>query len=314
MVLTMKTGLGFAALAASAIGFALVPAQAAVPAPDPYQIFANARAYWLTQRYPTELQYRIAVEITEGGKERIERYDAHFDAVHNVVNVDPTSDYEREHPVKPTGVNVSLFIIPLNKPLPTADFLGVPRLAPNYSFGMAPFVPAPTPTPFDSNALVDQIRKEFHDPNPRTSATAEATGLREIGAVVAHNRDYAITLLGTEPIDGHPCYHLALQPMRNPRRNWIREAWVDETTYAPWQLKDAANFAGDGPETNVPWTIRFADVDGAHYISEEHTGVGLSVRGEIYTSTAIRFESIVAATYTPRPKIAGFTKDVLDEP
>ena len=310
----ISTKLSLFGLTACAAYVAAAPA-AVRATPDPYQIFANAREYWLQQRYPERLRYQIAVDVTEAGKERVEHYDASFEAVENIVDVDPTSDYERAHPVRPTGVDLNFMIVRLNKPLPSADFLGVPHLAPNYSFGMAPFVPAPTPTPFDSSALVAEIRKEFRDPNPRASAPAPSPspGLAEIASVIAHNRDYAISLLGTDTIDGHPCYHLALRPMREPGKYRIREAWIDETTYAPWQLKDAVNFVY-GPATAVPWTIRFADIQGAHYVSEERADAAMSVRGQIYTQAAIRFESIVATDATPRPKLPGASEDVLDEP
>ena len=143
------------ALVALAVAAAIVaPARAA--GPDPYSIFANARAYWLTQRYPALLDYRIAVDVTEGGNERVERYTAQYDAVTGTVQVDPVSDYELAHPVVPKGINLGLLGFRLNKPLPSVDFMGVPHLAPTYSFGMAPFVPAPTPTPFNSAALVDE--------------------------------------------------------------------------------------------------------------------------------------------------------------
>ena len=268
------------------------PARAA--APDPYAIFANARAYWLQQRYPMILDYDVAVDVTEGGKERIERYAAEYDAVNGSARVDPVSDYQREHPVAVKGMNLGILGFHLNKPLPPIDFLGVPYLAPNYSFGMAPFVPAPTPTPFNSAALVAQIRREFHDPNPRTTASASpspAPGLQEIATVYAHNHDYMIVLLGMQTIDGHPCYHLGLTPTRDPGRYRIRQAWIDEQTFAPWQLQDALNFTS-GPGTNVAWLIHFDDVGGAHYVSEEDALAPMSAGGQIYTKPAVRFEDV----------------------
>ncbi len=265
-------------------------------APDPYAIFGKARAFWLTQRYPEVIRYRVAVAIVEGGKPRVEHYDAQFDAVNDVVGVDAWSDYERKHPVVPKGANINL-IFWQSKPLPVADFLGVPKLTPTYSFGMAPFVPAPTPTPFNSMALVAEIRKEFHDPDPHKTPVPPPTPtpLPEIAVVVARMHDYSIRLLGTENVDGHPCYHLALTPTREPGRFRIREAWIDESTYATWKLRDALNFT-NGAGTRVPWTIRFVDVDGAHYIAEEDADAPMSVSGEVYTKAAIRFEDIAAAT------------------
>jgi hypothetical protein len=286
-------------------------------APDPYQIFANARAFWMSQRYPDRIDYTIAVAVTEGGHPRIERYRADYDAVNGTISVDPTSDYELAHPVKPSGIDVGILLWRIDKPLPAIDFLGVPRLAPTYSFGMAPFVPAPTPTPFNSAALVQQIREQFHDPDPRATAppTPDAQEqLKEIATVVAHNRDYVVSLLGTDTIDGHPCYHLGLQPVRDPGRYRIREAWIDERTYAPWQLKDATNFVG-GPATRVPWMIHFADLDGAHYISEEDAQAPIAASGEIYTKTAVRFENVVAVERSGlREQIVHNVGNPLEEP
>jgi|GEM_PF-850727 len=296
-----------------------VGAPRAIATPDPYQIFADSRAYWLLQRYPQRLEYDVAVDILEGGSERVEHYAADYDAVNDVVDVDAESDYQRTHPVYVSGMNFNLFggAVRLNKPMPPIDFLGVPHLAPTYSFGMAPFVPAPSPTPFNSAALVAEIRAEFHDPNPRASAhptPPPTSSLQEIATVVAHNRDYKIVFLGTDSIDGHPCYHLGLTPTRDPGRFRIRQAWIDEQTYAPWQLQDALNFV-DGPGTSVAWMIHFADIDGAHYISDEDAQAPMPVGGEIYTKASVRFENVHAVDVSSiRPAIIDNAGTVLQEP
>ncbi len=274
---------------------AILAAALVAPSPNPYDIFARARAYWLEQKYPTALGYDVAVTVTEGGSTRTERYASYFDAVNDRITVDPESDYERAHPVVPKGIDASILFVRLNKPLAPPDWLGVPRLAPTYSFGMAPFVPAPTPTPFNSAALVDEIRNEFHDPNPRATPTPQPSGLSEIATVVAHNHDYAITLLGTDVVDGHDCYHLGLQPERSPGVFRIRQAWIDETSFATWKLVNASNFRA-GPGTDVAWTIHFADIGGAHYISEEDAGAAMDFNGLLFSNASFRFENIAAAT------------------
>ena len=268
------------------------------PTPDPYDIFARARAYWQTQRYPTAISYDVAISVREGGIERTQRYGTYYDAVANVITVDPVSDYELAHPTYPTGIGIGLLFWRLNKPLPPADWLGVPKIAPTYSFGMAPFVPAPTPTPFNSSALVDEIRSEFHDANPHASPTPTPDMLSEIATVVARNRDYDITLLGTDTVDGHECYHLGLQPSRDPKKFRIRQAWVDQSTFATWKLVDALNFKS-GPGTNMPWTIHFVDIAGAHYISEEDASAPMGYGGLIFSSVSYRFENVGAATKSP---------------
>lgn len=279
----------------------------------PYAIYESAQAYWLTQRYPSALAYSVAVSVVEGGKPKVERYASSYDGTTNVVYVDPVSDYEIEHPVKPTGVNIGLFFWQSNKPLPPVDFIGVPRLRPNYTFGMAPFVPAPTPTPFNSAALVDEIRAEHHDPNPRVTPTPMLPPEpRVIDTVFASNRAYAITLVGNEPVDGHDCYHLALKPLRNPGKYRIREAWIDEQNYATWKLVLASNFVW-GPATHVGWTIYYGDGDGAHYITREVASAPISHAGEIFSDVVLSFEKLRAAD-PPRPLFDVRVGEPLDEP
>jgi hypothetical protein len=308
----MKIWLGVLATLAAVVALA---APRAIAAPDPYQIFGDARAYWQQQKYPVVIDYTLAVDVVEGGNERVEHYASEYDAVAGNIRVDPISDYQRDHPVVPKGINVGLLGFHLNKPLPPVDWLGVPHLAPAYSFGMAPFVPAPTPTPFNSAALVDEIRKEFHDPNPRATPTATPTPntLEEIATVYAHNRDYTIALLGTESIDGHPCYHLGLTPTRDPGKFRIRQAWIDEQTYATWQLQDASNFTS-GPGTNIGWTIHFTQIDGAQYVREEDALAAMATDGEIYTKASVRFEHVVAASTSSMRDDLEQGGVVLDEP
>jgi hypothetical protein len=296
---------------------ATVPLGAAPPSSDPYEIFARAKAFWLQQRYPILLQYRVAVDVSEGGKERVEHYASEYDALNNQIVVNPISDYQQEHPVYPTGIDFNLFgSIHLNKPLPPVDFLGVPHLAPNYSFGMAPFVPAASPTPFNSMALVEEIRREFHDPNPHPTASPSPSptpSIPEIANVVTFRRDYTIALLGTQTIDGHDCYHLQLQPNHDPGRFRLRQAWIDEKSYATWQLVEALNFK-DGPGTTVPWTIHFANVDGAQYVREEDANESMSTEGEIYTAAALRFEDVHAASRSSIDRPLQDSGQILQEP
>jgi hypothetical protein len=267
-----------------------------IPAPpDPYAIYARAQAYWVAQRYPQTLAYRVVVRIVEGGKERTERYETRYDATADAIDVDPVSDYERENPVRPSGMNFSLFgFYRIGKPLPQVDFLGVPRLAPTYSFGMAPFVPAPEPTPFNSAALVEQIRRDFNDPDPRATPTpTPPANPLVIAVVVAAHRNYAISLAGQETVDGHDCYHLKLRALHDPGKYRLRDLWIDERTYAAWRLRVAINFLA-GPGTKIPWTVTFTDTGDAHYIDQENADVPMAVAGEIYTQTTVRFEDVRA--------------------
>ncbi|HEY3674812.1 MAG TPA: hypothetical protein VGK84_02355 [Candidatus Tumulicola sp.] len=282
---------------------------------DPYAIYAQAQAYWLAQRYPQQLQYRVVVRILEAGKERVERYESRYDASSDAIDVNPVSDYERDNPVRPSGLNIGILGYRIGKPLPQVDFLGVPVLAPTYTFGMASFVPAPEPTPFNSEALVNEIRREYNDPNPRVTPTPTPPAEPPvIAVVVAAHRNYAITFAGAETIAGHPCYHLRLRAVRDPGKYRLRDLWIDQGTTATWRLAVGSNFL-TGPGTKIPWTVDFVEINGVQYIDQETAAVPMSVAGEIYTQTVVGFENVRPLEDNAIPMPPQFQwHDVLQEP
>jgi hypothetical protein len=288
-----------------------------MPVLDPYAIYAQAQSYWLAQRYPQQLQYRVVVRILEGGKERVERYNTRYDATSDDLEVDAVSDYEKANPVRPPGgIGFSLFgFYRVGKPQEQVDFLGVPRLAPTYSFGMAPFVPAPEPTPFNSAALVDEIRKEFHDPNPRvTPSPTPPPEPLVIAVVVAAHRNYAMKLIGREVVAGHNCFHIELRALHDPGKYRLRDLWIDDQSYAVWRLHVAINFR-QGPGTQIPWTVTFVDIDGQHYIDQEIADAPMAVASEIYTRTSVSFDGVRAATDDASPMPLQLPlANVLEEP
>ena len=282
---------------------------------DPYAIYAQAQSYWLTQRYPQTLWYRVAIRVVEGGTVRVEHYRTHYDAKAGELDVDPVSDYERDHPVRPSGINIGILGYRVGKPLPQVDFLGVPLLAPTYTFGMAPFVPAPEPTPFNSQALVGEIRREFNDPDPRmTPSPTPSPGLSVIAVVVAAHRNYTMSLAGQDSVFGHPCYHLKLHAIHDPGKYRLLDLWVDQSTSATWRLRVGSNFES-GPGTHVAWTVNYVAIDGAQYIYNEVAAVPMAVAGEIYTDTSVWFENISADSTDSIPLPPQFQwHDVLAEP
>ena len=291
-------------------------AQPSSAASDPYAIFARARTYFESQKYPPYLKYDVAVRVTEGGKEKVEHYDSAYDSMTDDVWVEPVSDYEKEHPPSGSGVNVSLLGFGIGKPQAPTDFLGVPDLSPTYTFGISKFVPTQPPHRPTDAELVQEIRKEFHDPNPRVKivATPKPSGLPEIADVTVYKRTYVISLKGEELVNGHMCYHLELQPVRDAGRYRLRDVWVDETTYATERLNESINFVR-GPGTDVPWTVDFADINGAHYVSEERADAPMNYRGLTYTSASVQFENIVAVDDMPHRIDEPLTNDlVMDEP
>ncbi len=294
-----------------------VPVAAGAQTPSPYDIFARARAFWSAQIYPSYLAYDVVVRIDEGSSPKTERYTSEYDATDNAIWVDSVSDYEIAHPVKVKGFNFGILGLVASKPLPPIDFLGVPMLAPTFSFGMAPFVPAAAAAGRDSARIVAAVRAQFHDPNPRTSpSTARSLppGLHQIGSVTAFNRDYRVALLGIESIDGRPCYHLALAPLRDAKNYRLRELWVDQQTYATAQLREALNFV-DGPGTSVPWTVRFVQAGGAQYIASETADAPMSYRGLLYRHASVAFEDLHRQSLPPPAMLVPPTSDlVMREP
>jgi hypothetical protein len=279
--------------------------------PDPYAIFSRARLIWETARYPQNVAYTIRVTVTQGQAVKTLHYHAAYAPLSQTLSVDGVSDEERAHPHVPKGINVALLVFPVGKPEERMDFIGVPRLAPNYAFGIAPH-PGASPAPEN---LVAEIRREFHDPPPkRPPASTSTTDLPEIAAVLAVHRDYTISFGGVEPIDGHDDYHLVLEPLRDPRRFRLRDVWVDARTYATDRLITDGNFV-DGPASGARWTVDFVQIDGTPYIASERTSEPFSAGADRYDSATIAFEAVRAAPRAAYESIAHFDAPlVLEEP
>lgn len=277
---------------------------------NPYAIYERAREVWQQARYPAVVAYTVHVAVTEAGAQKSNHYRLTYDALHDVVHVDPASDEERAHPhVVPPGPNVNFFSLRLSRAEPRTDYLGVPLLAPNYSFGIAHYVPKGQLTGMD---LVREIRKEFHDPAKRTPPPA--SGLPEIANVEAIAHDYDIKLAGLEPIAGHTDYHLVLHPVRDPKRYRLRDIWIDDSTYFTDRLVSDGNFVS-GPGPGVQWTVDFAEIGGAPYIARETASGSLSYPGAVYTSAAVLFEDVHGTKPTPAwAGASAVSGDTLEEP
>ncbi len=240
-------------------------------APDPYTILSGARTYWQAQRYPATVDYTIHAQALRNGDKLDERhYNARWFASDGTISIHPLSWEQEAHPYVPgTGFNFG----PLSIGAPhdgggiKDDLLGLPMLAPNYSFAIAPYVP---PVRLTTAEIVERIRAEYHDPSPAKIAALERLdGPRVIATVTSSAKhDYTVTLVGTEPYADHSDYHLRLEPLRDPGRFRLRELWIDTLTYATDRLVNQGNFLG-GPAAGVPWSVTFADVGGARYISSE---------------------------------------------
>ncbi|HEY1975087.1 MAG TPA: hypothetical protein VGG89_00900 [Candidatus Baltobacteraceae bacterium] len=305
-----------------AIAASLCTTARAAIAPNPYQLYGHARAVWLAQHYPEYVAYTIAVVVDERGVPKTTHYRAIYDATHDHIYMNGVSEEERAQPHVPTGTTITLepkrdwmtlFKRHVGHPEDAVDFLGVPMLAPNYSFGIAAYVPAVATSQADQAALVEEIRRQFNDPMSAAKAQklSDAEGLKEIGRVTSTDRDYAITFDGVDSVDGVQAYHLSLRPTHDPGRLRLRDLWVDTQTFGTVKLVTQGNFIN----SNVPWAITFATVNGAQYIASEQALAPVGSGRHLYERVTISFESLGPAQpgrylWTP---IAAM-KNVLTEP
>ncbi len=248
-----------------ALGATVAPPAPAVPGAD--EIYSRARTYWVAQRYPTTLDYTIHTTSAIHGHVGERHYTARWSAHDGEMEIHPLSVEEAAHPFHPAGgftfegINIGGTGVGVN-----GDLIGVPLLTPNYTFGIAPYVPPSKKSPQE---LVAEVRAQFNDESAaKIDALSIAIGPPVIATVHAGHRKYAIALVGVESYGDHHDYHLTLTPLRDPGVNRLRDLWVDTSTYATDKLVSQGNFTTPSLE-RTPWTVTFADVAGVRYIADE---------------------------------------------
>jgi hypothetical protein len=257
---------------------------------DPYQIYDRARAVWRKQTYPDDIQYRITIHVSEGNKDERQHYRGETTSAGGI-RVDGVSDEEVAAPHEAAGINFKVLLQLIwnqhaggssmtvtrdaHRKESSPDYLGVPLIAPQYSFGLV-----------DSPQLEPALAH-------RTSTTQ--TPLPLIATVNAVDRAYDVTLVGTEPLGGFYAYHLRLRPRHEPAKYRLRELWVDAYTYDVLKLTIQGNFTGS-PMNAVPWEVTFQRVDGATYIDTETADAPLAFRADrTFTTASVSFTDIKAA-------------------
>lgn len=264
---------------------------------DGYSIFALAQQHWRAEVYPQHLSYGITVSVKRDGKISQAHYHASYDADLNRVVISASSDEELAHPYTPHGINFGFNVfggrVPMSSPQFTFDYLGVPVLAPSYAFGIVPSDAPPNTTRSDMD-LVREIRREFHDPMPVRKQIQGNGSLKTIAAVVVTHRDYDVKILGTEPLDGHNDYHLALKPLLDPGMYRLREMWVDASTYATDRVVTAGDFTADRL-TRIRWQTDYRQINGATFIDSENALAGVSLDRRQYDSASVAFTGITPA-------------------
>jgi hypothetical protein len=295
---------------------AAVGAAAALSVPNPYDIYARARARWAAQRYPRFLAYDVKISGNSGNALVTNTYASTADTQSGEINVRATSAEEAANPYVPHGADFKVKLkvtysrrtqldhpsaggdVQISKTVRVTqreqfDLLGVPMLSPEYSFGLSSDRAVATP-----------------------STPLPAPGLKTIAAVTAVRRDYDIRYDGIDTVDGAACYHLQLTPDREPSRYRLRQLWIDAQTFAPRQAAVQGNFtAGPGPQ--LPWLIHFAMAGDLTYIQDESAMTPVKYLGRTYSNVTIAFENV-----QPRDRLGSLwtlsmfrtSGDVLTEP
>ncbi len=278
---------GAAAVLAICSSTAARPAAALTATPD--EIYANAQRAWTAHVPPSHLGYTIVVTVTDHGVVKTRHYHANADTLDGSVDAQAISDEERAgDPQAARGVKLIAGIKShnhyFNKQLGPrdVDFLGVPQLAPDYTFGVS-----------------HRRLRAYADPEIAQAPTQANPGGVQIGRVTAVARRYVVSLAGVETIADRPAYHLTLVPVAEPARYRLRDMWVDTETSDVLQLRTEGNF--DSPFTRaVPWLISFRGDGDARYIAREVAEKPIDFADKRhYEDVSIAFDDIVPQRIAP---------------
>lgn len=255
---------------------------AATPPPvDPWALFLRARSAVTSAAYPWRLDYTIAITGLDGAKRVSDHYRASCDPTDGSIKLFPISDEQLAAPPPvPHGVNVKFNIgicfflctgvsLPMGHPAPYQDLLGEPHIAPIYMFGL-------------------RYGRVPYNVKP----VGVETALPVIATVSTRERNYDVSFLGMETVDGVDTYHLGLKPLRKPKDNRLRELWIGTTDYLPRKAVVSGNFT-EAPLVDVPWAINFSVVDGMPFVTQESTEATLYLpHRRVVRDATISFENI----------------------
>ncbi len=103
--------------------------------------------------------------------------------------------------------------------------------APDYAFTFVP----------QSGAGAAAIQLDVPTPDPGSAtASSGAAAPKTIGAVQVRVRPYAIVFAGDEVVEGKDTAHLSLRPFRDPKKNVLRDVWIDRKTNGVVRLRGEA--------------------------------------------------------------------------
>ncbi len=225
-----------ALLALAAGGSARFAGAQPVSAPlDALAIYDRARATVAARTLPPYIEYVQYAAFNRHGKVQAERSLVILRMADGKANITRIPDSPADH--------IDTRPVVKDRPL----------VYPTTTFGLVKRRTGETPSIYESDAT----------PPPAPDPGGPAV----IGRVRATARDYDPTLVGTEQLAGATVYHLKLVPRFDPRRNPIRDLYIDTTTFDPRRIAIEV-FAAAGPVRSRPTvTVDFASIDGTWLIA-----------------------------------------------
>jgi hypothetical protein len=264
-----------------------VPA-AASPPPAPTAadaLFAAARRARSESAYAHYALYATVVTFRHGGHHVVSTWDTVEDLRRRLVHAHSIRREEAARPHVPHGIAIGVTAGP-SGPIygmppkgriinhePTDDPIGQVTFAVDQDFGLALTAP-----PIGATVSMSQV------------ATTVST-LPNIGRTGTVARTYDITDLGDLAEGGVTMHHLALRPLREPRRYRLRELWLDTKSALPVRAV-VAGIGDDWPLDAVDWRVDFKQLDGGTYIARETALSPLDTDGGRLDDVTITFDDL----------------------
>jgi hypothetical protein len=229
------------------------PASAA--APDADALFLQAKQAWRGRTEVPFVTYAVRASYLFHNHLIADWFQLTYRASDGALGVrviDVPGDAAR----KEGGVPLYLFGLKIFDTNPDADEITMrqPAIEPGFTFGLMP------------HTFLPNLEGAAGDATPEP----DRERLREIGRVIAVNREYAITYAGDEQLRYGDTYHLVLQPLRDPQLNRLRDLWIEKQSHLLLRARVAGIFDG-APYDRVTWTVEYVPLDGRIYIQQVRT-------------------------------------------
>jgi hypothetical protein len=302
-------------IGAAALAIALLGAGSLLPA-DPDGAFSAARDAWPVASYPRYATYSTVISYHLGAQPGIRTWRTVEDLQRRVVHADGVSDQEAANPYVPHGINIGVGGFGDTRNEGGAGSLpsGIQQPGSAPPTGMT-LNPTKTDDPFGMLTFAVNQDYGISRRSPLITASNDASdvgapppALPRIGGTGAELKNYAVTSLGTTNENGVALVHLALNPIHDPKKNRLRELWLNPIT----ELPEHAIVAGVGnhaPLDSVNWKVDYTTVDGVPYIDRETALSPISTDNGEATDVTITFVGL-KTTHFPGPSAqVGFSQD-----